>query len=378
MSAQTMPFRADHVGSLLRPEALREAREDFLVGRKQPDELHALEDEAIRAAVAMQEDAGLQAITDGEFRRTSFHFDFLGKLEGVEARLAMPARGETENGDDGGQPKVFRPPQLAITGKLKHVAPIELEGFRFLQSVTSRTPKTTMPSPTMCLRGGRQAVSESVYPDLEEYYRDVIAAYGEEVRSLADAGSTYIQFDDTNFAYLCDQSMRADMQARGDDPDDTLDRYMRVFNGVLEARPQGMTFCTHICRGNLHSRWAASGGYEPVAERLFGELDVDGWFLEYDSERAGGFEPLRHVPKNGRQRVVLGLVSSKLAEMEDIDTICRRIDEAAKFVPLEQVCVSPQCGFASSFRGNQLGEDVEKRKLELVVRVAEKVWGGVR
>lgn len=378
MSAQTMPFRADHVGSLLRPEALREAREDFLVGRKQPDELHALEDEAIRAAVAMQEDAGLQAVTDGEFRRTSFHFDFLGKLEGVEARLAMPARGESGTDEDGGQPKVFRPPQLAITGKLKHAAPIELEAFRFLQSVTSRTPKTTMPSPTMCLRGGRQAVSESVYPDLEEYYRDVIAAYGEEVRSLADAGSTYIQFDDTNFAYLCDQSMRADMQARGDDPDDTLDRYMRVFNGVLKARPQGMTFCTHICRGNLHSRWAASGGYEPVAERLFGELDVDGWFLEYDSERAGGFEPLRHVPKNGRQRVVLGLVSSKLAEMEDIDTICRRIDEAAKFVPLEQLCVSPQCGFASSFRGNQLGEDVEKRKLELVVRVAEKVWGGVR
>lgn len=374
MDTQTIPFRADHVGSLLRPDGLREAREDFLVGKRQPDELRALEDEAITAAVAMQENAGLQAITDGEFRRTSFHFDFLGRLDGVEARLDMPARGE----EDKGQPKVFRPPQLAITGKLKHVAPIELDAFRFLKKTTSRTPKTTMPSPTMCLRGGRKAVSESAYPDLEEYYGDVITAYGAEVQALADAGSTYIQFDDTNFAYLCDQSMRADMQARGDDPDDTLDRYMRVFNGVLANKPQGMSFCTHICRGNLHSRWAASGGYEPVAERLFGELKVDGWFLEYDSERAGGFEPLRYVPKNGKQRVVLGLISSKLADMEDADTICRRIDEAARFVPLEQLCVSPQCGFASSFRGNQLGENVEMRKLELVAKVAKMVWGTVQ
>jgi 5-methyltetrahydropteroyltriglutamate--homocysteine methyltransferase len=229
------PFRADHVGSLLRPAELREARERY-----------------IRAAARMQEEIGLQSITDGEFRRTSFHFDFLGKLAGVEAKLAMPARTE----EAAAQPKVFRPPQLAITGKLAHTAPIERDGFLFLKSVTSRTPKTTMPSPTMCLRGGRAAVSRDVYPDLEAYYADVAKAYGAEIRALADAGCTYVQFDDTNFAYLCDASMRADMAARGEDPDETLDRYIRVFNSVLAQKPAGMTFVTHICRGNLHSRWA--------------------------------------------------------------------------------------------------------------------------
>lgn len=370
MSEVLKPFRADHVGSLLRPAPLREAREAFIVGTFDAARLHELEDAHIRTAVKMQEEAGLHAITDGEFRRTSFHFDFLGQLAGVEAHIDMTPRQEDPN-----QPKVFRPPQLAITGKLSHVKPIELDGFNFLKSIVTRTPKTTMPSPTMCLRGGRKAVSESAYPDLEIYYADAAGAYRAEIAALAQAGNRYIQFDDTNFAYLCDAGMREDMRARGDDPVRTLDLYIRLFNMVLADKPAGMSFATHICRGNFQSRWAASGGYEPVAEKLFGQLQVDGYLLEYDSERAGGFEPLRFVPRDGRKRVVLGLINTKVPKLEDADAICRRIDEAAKFLPLEQLCVSPQCGFASSFRGNQLGEDVQRRKLELVVKVAEKVWG---
>ena len=368
----TAPFRADHVGSLLRPAELRAARELAIVGQRTYESLRELEDTCIRAAVKLQEDAGLSSITDGEFRRTSFHFDFLGKLAGVEAKIADRAPDHTQSPD---APKVFRPPQLAITGKVTHVKPIELDGFNFLKSVTKRTPKITMPSPTMCLRGGRAAISQEAYPDLDVYYEDVAKAYGAEIRALADAGCTYIQFDDTNFAYLCDESMRADMKARGDEPADVLARYIKLFNMVLAQKPKGMTFCTHICRGNFQSAWAAQGGYEPIAEKLFGELNVDGYFLEYDSERAGGFEPLRFVPKNGGKRVVLGLISSKVPEMEDADVIRSRIDEAAKFMPMDQLCLSPQCGFASSFRGNQLGEDVERRKLEQVVSIATKTWG---
>jgi len=365
------PFRADHVGSLLRPAELRAARELAIVGQRSYESLRELEDANIRAAVKLQEDAGLSSITDGEFRRTSFHFDFLGKLAGVEAKIPDRSREVTEPD----APKVFRPPQLAITGKVSHVKPIELDGFTFLKSVTKRTPKITMPSPTMCLRGGRAAISQEAYPDLEVYYQDVARAYGAEIRALADAGCTYIQFDDTNFAYLCDASMCADMRARGDEPADVLARYIKLFNMVLAQKPEGMTFCTHLCRGNFQSAWAAQGGYEPIAEKLFGELNVDGYFLEYDSERAGGFEPLRFVPKDGGKRVVLGLISSKVPEMEDADVIRKRIDEAAKFMPMDQLCLSPQCGFASSFRGNQLGEDVERRKLEQVVAIATKAWG---
>ena len=368
MSEARAPFRADHVGSLLRPAELRAARELAIVGQRTYESLRDLEDENIRKAVKLQEEAGLHSITDGEFRRTSFHFDFLGKLDGVEAKIA-------DRPQEPNAPKVFRPPQLAITGKVRHAKPIELEGFKFLKSATKRTPKITMPSPTMCLRGGRAAISKEAYPDLDLYLEDVAKAYGAELKQLADAGCTYVQFDDTNFAYLCDEGMRADMKAKGDEPADVLNRYIKLFNMVLAQKPAGMTFCTHICRGNFQSAWAASGGYEPVADKLFGELNVDGYFLEYDSERAGGFEPLRFVPKDGKKRVVLGLISSKVAEMEETDVIAKRIDEAAKFMPFDQLCVSPQCGFASSFRGNALGEDVERRKLEQVVAVAEKAWG---
>jgi 5-methyltetrahydropteroyltriglutamate--homocysteine methyltransferase len=374
-SAIRGPFRADHVGSLLRPAALREARERAILGEVSFDSLRELEDASIRDAIELQESIGLQGITDGEFRRTSFHFDFLGKLAGVTASLNLPQRKSEETT---GTPAVFRPPQVQITGKLRHTQSIEGPGFSFLKAETKRTAKVTMPSPTMCLRGGREAVSRDIYPDLADYWADVTRAYDAEIADLIARGATYIQLDDTNFAYLCDSRMREEMRAKGDEPADVLGRYIWLINGVTQKRPSDVALCVHICRGNLHGRWAAEGGYEPIAERLFGELDVDGFFLEYESERAGGFEPLRFVPKGTRTRIVLGLISSKSPEIEDDMVILRRIDEAAKFVDLDNLCLSPQCGFASSFRGNQIAEDVQRRKLEQVVRIATRVWGGAR
>lgn len=370
------PFRADHVGSLLRPAELREQRERAIAGEVSFGSLRELEDSSIRAAVALQEAIGLHAVTDGEFRRTSFHFDFLGKLDGVSASLNLPKRQAEESG--GAKPAVFRPPQVQITGKLRHARPIEGPGFDFLKQATTRTPKVTMPSPTMCLRGGRDAVSADIYPDLEDYYRDVTAAYDAEVADLVKRGATYIQLDDTNFAYLCDSRMRDEMRAKGQEPGEVLDRYIWLINGVTQKRPADVAMCVHICRGNLHGRWAAEGGYEPVAEKLFGSLDVDGFFLEYDSERAGSFEPLRYVPKRAKSKIVLGLVSSKDPALEDRDTIRRRIDEATKYVDIDRLCLSPQCGFASSFRGNQIADDVQRAKLEQVVSIATEVWGTAR
>ncbi|HWE20812.1 MAG TPA: 5-methyltetrahydropteroyltriglutamate--homocysteine S-methyltransferase [Hyphomicrobiaceae bacterium] len=370
------PFRADHVGSLLRPAELREARETVLAGRRSMAGLAPLEDAAIRRAVQMQEEVGLHSITDGEFRRTSFHFDFLGRLAGVEARL--PGFDQQAAAEPPAGAKVFRPPQLRITGRVRHQQPIELDAFKFLKGATRRTPKVTIPSPTMCLRGGRAAVSPEAYPDLAAFYDDVVAAYRAEIDGLIDAGCTYLQFDDTNFAYLCDPAMRQDLRNRGEDPAAVLDCYIELINAVLEGRPAGVSVAVHICRGNLHGRWAAEGGYEPIAERLFGELAVDGFFLEYDTERAGSFEPLRFVPRGVANKIVLGLVSSKSAVMEDPGMIRRRIEEASRFVPLDRLCLSPQCGFASSFRGNLVAEDVQRRKLERVVQVARDVWGSAQ
>jgi methionine synthase II (cobalamin-independent) len=370
------PFRADHVGSLLRPAELREAREAALTGKRPMTGLAPLEDHAIRLAVQLQEEVGLHSITDGEFRRTSFHFDFLGKLAGVEARL--PGLDEASAAKPEAEAKVFRPPQLKITGRVRHQQPIELDTFKFLKGATRRTPKVTIPSPTMCLRGGRAAVSLEAYPDLAAFYEDVAAAYRAEIRGLIDAGCTYLQLDDTNFAYLCDPAIREDLRRTGEDPAVVLDRYIRLINGVLKDRPAGVSVAVHICRGNLHGRWAAEGGYEPIAERLFGELAVDGFFLEYDSERAGGFEPLRFVPRGVANKIVLGLVSSKSAVIEDPSLIRRRIEEASRFVPLDRLCLSPQCGFASSFRGNLVAEGIQRRKLERVVQVARDVWGSAQ
>ncbi|MGE5146302.1 MAG: 5-methyltetrahydropteroyltriglutamate--homocysteine S-methyltransferase [Candidatus Eiseniibacteriota bacterium] len=369
--AQKPPFRADHIGSLLRPAELRAAHEQALMGKLGWDALKTLEDKYIRDAVAWQEAIGLHAITDGEFRRTSFHFDFLEQLEGVVGH--MPAQYGTAAPAANGEKKPFAPPTLSVTGKVRHVRPILLDAFKFLKSVTRHTPKLTMPSPTMLLRAGRDQVDRAAYPDMEEFHADIATAYRAEIKALADAGCTYIQLDDTNFAYLCDSAMRETLRVKGEDPAARLRLYVRLINAALAERPAGMTVAIHICRGNLQGKWAAEGGYEPVAEAAFGGIAVDGFFLEYDSARAGGFEPLRFMSKG--KRAVLGLVSSKLPEMESADALRRRIDEAAKIMRIEDMCLSPQCGFASSYRGNPVSEDIEKQKLALIVKVADQVWG---
>ncbi len=363
------PFRADHVGSLLRPAPLRSAREKFLDGKFDAAALHALEDKSIREAVALQESVGLASVTDGEFRRTSFHFDFLGQIEGVSAVL-----GRAPDANAPGQ--AFQPPRLKIVGKIRHSQNIEVDGFKFTKAATKQTAKLTIPSPTMLLRGGRGAVSESAYPDLDAYVEDVVAVYVAELKALDDAGCTYVQFDDTNFAYLCDQKMRQAMRDRGEDPDALPHRYVKLINAVIAKKPAGVTIAIHLCRGNMAGRWAAEGGYEPIAEPVFAHLNVDGYFLEYESARAGGFEPVRFMPKD--KRVVLGLVSSKVPEMETKDMLRRRVDDAAKFMPVENMGVSPQCGFASGYQGNPVTEDIERSKLALCVETAVAIWGSAK
>jgi 5-methyltetrahydropteroyltriglutamate--homocysteine methyltransferase len=370
MTARTLPpFRADHVGSFLRPRALHEARGRCKQGEIDPAALRLVEDMAIREIVRFQEDLGLQGITDGEFRRTYFHIDFLEQLAGVETKggIAVSFHSNSGNVD-------FAPPVMHVVGTVRHVKPIQRADFEFLQSVTKRTPKVTIPSPTMLhFRGGRNAISKTAYPDLEAFYDDVAAAYRAELKSLADAGCRYVQLDDTNLAYLCDEKMREGARQRGDDPNELPRRYARLINAAIAERPAGMRICVHLCRGNFKSAWAAEGGYEPVAEVLFNELKVDGYFLEYDDARSGDFAPLRFVPAN--KIVVLGLVSTKLAEMESKDDIKRRIDEAARFMPLEQMCLSPQCGFSSTVHGNTIAVEAQRAKLALVVATANEVWG---
>ncbi len=365
------PFRADHVGSFLRPKALIDARERFKSGAIGAVALREAEDAAIRDIVRFQEDLGLRGITDGEFRRTYFHIDFLTQLKGVETKggIAISFHSNAGNVD-------FAPPVMHVTGKVRHARPIQRRDFEFLHSMTKRTPKVTIPSPTMLhFRGGRKAISTEAYPDLEVFYDDVARAYTDEIADLAAAGCTYLQLDDTNLAYLCDEKMRAGARARGDDPDLLPRRYAKLINAAIASRPPGVTICVHLCRGNFKSAWAAEGGYEPVAEVLFNELAVDGYFLEYDDARSGDFAPLRHVPKG--KTVVLGLVSTKLDRMETKDDIKRRIDEAAKFVPLEQMCVSPQCGFSSTVHGNEIHVETQAAKLRLCVETAREVWGGI-
>jgi 5-methyltetrahydropteroyltriglutamate--homocysteine methyltransferase len=367
--AAVLPFRADHVGSLLRPPQLLAAREQRAEGKLSAAALRTLEDEAIRGAVRMQESVGLRSITDGEFRRTYFHVDFLERLHGVVAEGGMSLSFHTHAG------KVdFAPPVMRVTGRVQHEHSIQGPDFEFLASVTRQTAKVSIPSPTMLhFRGGRAAVNAEVYPDLEEFFADVAAAYREELRSLAALGCRYVQLDDTNLAYLCDEQMRAGARARGDDPAALPLRYAGLINAAIAERPAGMTIAVHLCRGNFKSAWAAEGGYEPVAEVLFNELAVDGYFLEYDDERSGDFAPLRFVPKG--KRVVLGLVSSKLAELESEPALRRRIDEAARYVPLEQLCLSPQCGFSSTVHGNAITPEVQSAKLRLVCETARVVWG---
>jgi 5-methyltetrahydropteroyltriglutamate--homocysteine methyltransferase len=370
MSVRTKPpFRADHVGSFLRPAALLAARERKSKGEIATAELREVEDASIRDIVRFQEDLGLEGITDGEFRRTYFHIDFLEQVAGIETKGGIAVSFHSAGGNID-----FAPPVMRVTGPVRHVRPIQLDDFNFLKSVTKRTPKVTIPSPTMLhFRGGREAISREAYPDLEVFFADVASAYRAEIRALGDAGCTYLQLDDTNLAYLCDPKMRDGARQRGDDPDELPRRYARLINAAIADRPADMTVCIHLCRGNFKSAWVAEGGYEPVAEVLFNELQVDGYFLEYDDPRSGDFSPLRFVPPS--KTVVLGLVTTKLGELESKDELKRKIDEAARLLPLDQLCLSPQCGFSSTVHGNEIAREAQAAKLRLVIETAEEVWG---
>lgn len=367
----TPPFRADHVGSLLRPPGLIEARERHAMGDITAEELRAVEDEAIREVVALQEEIGLQGITDGEFRRTSWSSDFLSRIEGVtvtEGRFVSSF--QRADGVD----LNHRPPTMQVTGKLRNPGGIQVADFAFLRSVVRETPKVSIPSPSMLhFRGGRDAVDRTAYPEMEDFFADLAAVYREELRLLGEAGARYVQLDDTNFAYLCDPKIREATRARGEDLDALPRTYCRLLNDAIRDRPAGMAVCVHMCRGNFRSAWVAEGGYEPVAEVLFNELAVDGIFMEYDDERSGDFAPLRFVPK-GRV-IVLGLLTSKRPDLEPADEIRRRIDEAALYIDLDQLALSPQCGFSSTAHGNELGISDQLAKLGRIVELAEEIWG---
>jgi 5-methyltetrahydropteroyltriglutamate--homocysteine methyltransferase len=372
MTARTTPpFRADHVGSLLRPPALLEARARAKAGESGAEALHEAEDAAIRDVVRMQESVGLRSATDGEFRRTSWHMDFIYALGGVAAtdeKLKVHFRNEQGELD-------FESAALRVHDRITLDEPVFAEAFAFLRdTVTTATPKLTIPSPSMVhYRGGRAALDPAVYPDEEQFWADLVAAYRVQVAGIHALGCRYLQLDDTSLAYLNDPEQRAMVASRGDDAEHQHERYIRTINAALAGRPADLAVTTHMCRGNFRSSWAAEGSYDFVAEALFSELDVDGFFLEYDDERSGGFEPLRFVP-SGKQ-VVLGLVTTKRGALEDKDALKRRIDQAAQFVPLEQLCLSPQCGFSSTVEGNAITYDDEVRKLELIVETAAEVWG---
>jgi 5-methyltetrahydropteroyltriglutamate--homocysteine methyltransferase len=365
------PFRADHVGSFLRPKFLLDAREQAIKGAITREQLRDVEDRAIADIVKFQEDVGLQSITDGEFRRTYFHIDFLEQLGGVKTDIPVTIRKP-----DGTEE--LAPPVMRVIDKVRHVKDIQRADFEYLKSRVSagRTPKVTIPSPTMLhFRGGRAGISREHYPELEpEFYDDVARAYGDELRSLAAAGATYVQMDDTNLAYLCDDKMREAARSRGDDPDELPHRYATFINRVVAQKPEGMTLAVHLCRGNFKSTWAAQGSYEPVAQALLSEMNVDAYFLEYDDARSGDFKPLRFLPKG--KTVVLGLVTTKLGELEKKDDLKRRIEEAARYAPLDQLALSPQCGFSSTVHGNNIAVEAQRAKLRLVVETADDVWGG--
>jgi methionine synthase II (cobalamin-independent) len=352
------PFYADQVGSLLRPPELAAAR------KVKAANLREIEDRAIRGAVAKQEALGLQSVTDGEFRRDYWHLDFMKQLDGVTLKQAV---GMTFAAED-------VPPMATVTGKVRCSTPIMVEHFAFLKKTTKHTAKFCMPSPgSLHFRGGRNAISREVYPDLEEFWADAGAAWSQAIRNLGEAGCTYLQLDDVGFSYLCDPKVRENFRANGDDPAGLQFTYARAINRALQERPKGMTVTMHTCRGNFRSTWFAAGGYqEEVLDGMF-SADVDGFFMEYDSERAGGFEPLRKLPKG--KNVVLGLVTTKSGALEPKESLKKRIDEASRYVPLENLRLSPQCGFSSTHHGNRLTEDEQWRKLERVVEVAREVWG---
>ena len=371
MTRSKPPFRADHVGSLLHPPELLRAREEFAVGRISSEELRRIEDEAIREVVRMQEEVGLQSATDGEFRRASWHMDFIYQLGGItKAQDNMKVEFRNDEGTI-----EFTPAALRVEDRIRLREPIFADAFLFLrEQVTTATPKLTIPSPSMVhYRGGRAAIDEDVYPDLETFWSDLGAAYAEEIRALGELGCTYLQLDDTSLAYLNDPRQREHIARLGGDAEHQHETYIRNINRALSGRPEGMSVTTHMCRGNFRSSWVAKGGYDFVAEALFNELDVDGFFLEYDDARSGGFEPLRFVPKG--KMVVLGLVTTKRGGLEDKDYLKRRIEDASRFVPIGQLCLSPQCGFSSTVEGNDLTHEQQVAKLRLIVETAQEVWG---
>lgn len=365
------PFRADQVGSLLRPAALKKARQDCAAGKITAFDLHSLEDMTIRRIVARQEEVGLQSVTDGEFRREDFYTDFFVRgLGGVEVRMESTAAYFVDH-----EGRKIPVPWTQVVSRMKWREPIYAEHFKFLRSITNRTPKVTVPSPIILhFTCGSAAICKSAYPDMDLFWADITDAYQKEMMSLYDAGCRYLQVDDPPMATLCDPRFQGMMKARGDDPQQALNHlYPEMINRAFANRPAGLHLAMHLCRGNNQSGWFGEGGYDPIADVLFNKINVDSYFLEYETERAGGFEPLRLVPKN--KTVVLGLVSSKLPQLESKDLLKRRIDEAARFIGLDQLCLSPQCGFASSTEGNRLTEDEQFAKLRLVVEVADEVWG---
>ena len=371
MAQRTIPpFRADHVGSLLRPPELIAARQKFGRNEITAEALRKIEQESVRAVVKMQEEIGLQLATDGEYQRSSWHRDFLqqiGNVRMVENKLKL--RFHTHEGDT-----EMAPPGFRVEGKLHRPHPIFVEHFKFLKSVCHVTPKITIPSPSnIHFRGGREMISREAYPEMEAFYADLATVYREEIADLAAAGCTYFQLDEVNFAYLCDPNLREQVRSIGENPDTLPQTYAKLLNATIAGRPKNMVAAMHLCRGNSRSAWIAEGGYDPVAEVLFNAVNVDGYFLEYDSPRAGDFAPLRFVPKG--KTVVLGLVTTKTPQLENKDDLKRRIDEAAKYCPLDQLALSPQCGFASVLEGNKLTVVDEIAKLKLILDVAREVWG---
>jgi len=370
MTVPHIPARYDHVGSFLRPAYLLEAREKKAKGEITAEALRQVEDKAIAEVIQFQQSVGLKSITDGEFRRTYFHIDFLEQLGGVQTEIPLSvqlADGSVK----------LAPPIIRVMDKVRHIKDIQLADFQYLKSLVAKgcTPKVTIPSPTMLhFRGGRAGISKDAYPELDPaFYDDVAQAYGDELRSLAAAGCTYVQMDDTNLAYLCDEKMREAARQRGDDPNELPHRYATFINKVVAQKPAGMTLAMHLCRGNFKSTHAAAGNYEPVAEALLSEMKIDAYFLEYDDDRSGDFRPLRFLPKD--KIVVLGLVTTKFGEMESKDSLKRRIEEAAKYAPLEQLALSPQCGFSSTVHGNNIAVEAQRNKLRLVIETAQEVWG---
>jgi 5-methyltetrahydropteroyltriglutamate--homocysteine methyltransferase len=369
------PFRGDHVGSLLRPEALLESRIKFKAGEISAEELRNHENDCIKDVVKLQEAAGVQSITDGEFRRESFHVDFIGQIKNVTSNwdfdTAVKLGEDHKAGEDKQMPYI-----PYINGKMDRPdAGIEVENYKFTSSLTDRDVKITVPSPTMThFRGGRDAIDKETYPEMEDFFADLARLYREELADLGAAGCKYVQFDDTNLAYLCDEKMRENARQLGEDPDELPATYAALINNSIKGRPDDMAVCIHLCRGNAKSQWFASGGYEPIADKMFNLTDVDGFFLEYDDERSGGFEPLRFVPK-GNKTIVLGLITTKFDVIESKDEIKRRVEEASKYVDIEQLALSPQCGFSSNAVGNLISVEDQIAKLQLVMETAEEIWG---